>query len=97
MTILESTLNSGDSEMKLQVNKMYNTIILLIEVNFNVYEHLNFAYKNILSLGGIRTLTGVQANGRNKGQYSFLLKNDVNVDLLKTNIQEQFENYFIQF
>lgn len=98
MTIASIQLQSEcGKQIYCVVNSMFSIHILQIEANFNPIEHLSFASHNICSLPGIKMLTGVHISVKNKGQYSFLLSKNVDIELLKTEIRTEFENYFINF
>jgi len=79
------------------INSFMQVIILRIDVNFNPYQHIDFAYTNICSLEGVKMLTGAQSPSKNKGIYSFLLMKGIDIELLKNEIKQEFENYFLNF
>lgn len=83
--------------IQFRINSMFKVSILQMEVNFNPYDHVDFAYLSLTSMPGVRILSGIQSTGKNKGQYSFLLSKNFDIESLKADIKQQFENYFIKF
>jgi len=94
--LMTNQLPTGEQIVCKFIN-MFKTNLLHIEVNFNPYDHIAFAKNNICALPGVKMLTGAQANGKNKGQFSFLLARDFDMSELESDIKNEFENYFIKF
>jgi uncharacterized protein YqgQ len=83
--------------IQVRVNSMFKISILQIIVNFNPYNHIQFASVRILSIKGIRIMSGVCATGRNYGQFNFLLQKGADIETIKKEVKTEFENYFIKF
>ena len=99
MTLIKPFFLKTESgyEMDCNINNFMQVTILLIDINFNPYKHIDFAYSNICALDGVKMLTGATATGKNRGIYQFLLIKGIDLEILKKEIKHEFENYFLHF
>lgn len=88
--------NSGE-QIDIRFNNLMSIKIMLVECNFNVYQHAYLGYVSLCGVCGVKALIGINASKKDKGQYSFLIEKKIPESEIQNEIIEEFNNYFIQF
>lgn len=96
--MVENSLTTKTGEtINLQFEKAMGMHFLVLHTNFNPVIHSGFAENLRNAVSGIRTCTGMQSTGKNKGYYKFLITRNTDNNLIQQEIKNELETYFIQF